>query len=143
MSFASGDPQFDAQHLVTSHSPRYVHEFARTLNDHLVAADLDQALTALHLSEAQASALFDVSRQAVHKWRTAGVPTDRLTDVYALIDTAQLLSAYIKPERIPVVVRRPSPAHNGLSLLDIARLQSVTSMYQTAREVLDLHRIVS
>ena len=71
------------------------------------------------LSQAEAARLFGVSRQAVGKWRRHGVPRERAGAVADLAAATDLLVRHLKRDRIPAVVRRPIPALDGVSLVEL------------------------
>jgi hypothetical protein len=62
-----------------------------------------------------------VSRSAVEQWLQRGVPAARLARAANLARIADILERNLKPERIAAVVREPSPAYGGESLLDLVR----------------------
>lgn len=103
--------------------------------------DLERAVCVLGLSNSEAAQMFGVSRQAFGKWITHGAPPKRLPDVAALIDTEQLLVDMIKPDRIPMVMRRKAPKYGNKSLIEIATTESMSAMYETAYDSLNLRRV--
>ncbi|MFN8024412.1 MAG: hypothetical protein U0Q03_22985 [Acidimicrobiales bacterium] len=95
----------------------------------LVAAELDRRrrlepvsrlMEVWSLSLADVAAMFSVSRQAVAKWVGLGVPAERAPAIADLDAATELLLRYLRRERIPAVVRRPAPALDGHSLLELA-----------------------
>lgn len=80
-----------------------------------------RALATLGLTQQDAADLFGVSRQAVQKWLKLGVPSDQAVRVGDLKVLADLLSRYIKADRIPAVLRRPARSLGGQSLLVLFR----------------------
>lgn len=81
---------------------------------------LTRLLDSWDLSATAGAALFGVSRQAFTKWLSDGPPADRADDVAGFDAAVNTLATYLRPERISAVVRRPSPALGGVSLLDFA-----------------------
>ena len=69
------------------------------------------------LSQAEAARLFGVSRQAAGKWLQKGAPPERASAMADLAAATDLLVRHLKRDRIPAVVRRPSPALDGESLV--------------------------
>ena len=63
--------------------------------------------------------LFGVRRQAVQQWLEDGVPAARQPKLLAILGIADLLERNLLPERIPAVVRTPSPADGGRSMLEV------------------------
>ena len=91
---------------------------ADLLSDHATGS-LSRIMAVLDMNQTDISHVFGVSRQAVQKWLAVGeVPTaqrPRLADLEALSD---LMVHYVKPDRVPAVVRRPTRHLDGQSLLD-------------------------
>jgi hypothetical protein len=82
-----------------------------------------------------------VSRQAVSKWVLDGAPADRQGQLLELDAATELLERYVRPERIPAVVRRGAPTSDGSSLLDLA-FQGRTAEVLTAVQIMfDLRRV--
>jgi DNA-binding XRE family transcriptional regulator len=81
-------------------------------------APMERIRRALDLNRTELSSLFGVSRQAVERWETQGVPSDRqdkLSTIGAIVD---LLETQLKPDRIAGVARRPAPAYGDRSILE-------------------------
>ena len=74
--------------------------------------------------------MFGVSRQAASRWLEAGIPPGRVQAVADLAEATDLLSRYVKRERIPAVVRRPSEMLGGRSLYELA----LESRHQEVRD---------
>ncbi|MGA2036587.1 MAG: hypothetical protein ABSH04_03270 [Acidimicrobiales bacterium] len=93
------------------------------------------------LSNAEIGRMFGVSRQAVSKWVLDGAPADRQGQLLELDAATELLERYVRPERIPAVVRRGAPTSDGSSLLDLA-FQGRTAEVLTAVQIMfDLRRV--
>jgi hypothetical protein len=75
----------------------------------------------LQLNKAELGELFGVSRQAVSEWMDKGVPSARMRDVSQILKTVSLLSRKLKTGRTALVVRRPTPALGGRTLLEVMR----------------------
>lgn len=52
-----------------------------------------------------------------------------------------LLERYVRPDRIPAVVRREAPVLGGASLLDLARAGRTAEVLQSVRTMFDLRRV--
>jgi len=85
--------------------------------------------------------MFGVSRQAVAKWMSDGVPPDRQVHLAELDSATELLERYVRPERIPAIVRRAAPALSGKSLLDLASQGQTAEVLEVVREMFDLRRV--
>src|SRR5512141_2576309 len=91
----------------------------------LVLAELEGAGTGIealmaswHLSVTDVGRLFSVRRQAVQQWLEGGVPSARRPKLLAILGIADLLERNLLPERISAVVRSPSDADGGRSILE-------------------------
>jgi hypothetical protein len=59
-----------------------------------------------------------VRRQAIEQWEARGVPGERQEKLATLDAIVDLLTAKLKPDRIPAVVRRPAAAYGNRSILE-------------------------
>ena len=120
-------------------------EWIRTLIDDLdrqLRTDpLERLLALWGLSASEASRAFGVTRQALSKWRQAGVPADRTPALMDLAMATDLLDRRVKRERIPAVVRRPAPNLGGRSLLDLAFEGRHAEVRDAVATMFDLRRV--
>src|SRR5690606_26057487 len=72
-----------------------------------------------NLSRTELGRMLGVSRQALSKWIDSGVPVDRVAQVADLASITDLLTHYVKRDRIPAVVRRAAPNLGNASLVDL------------------------
>ena len=93
------------------------------------------------LSQAEAARLFGVSRQAIGKWRRRGVPSERAGAVADLAAATDLLVHHLKRDRIPAVVRRPIPALDGLSLVDLLGRGDTRAVLAACRDMFRFDRV--
>jgi hypothetical protein len=112
-------PRDAAAQLLAAHDDDWVLQLTDELDRHLSGRALDRVLRLWGLSRTELGALFGVSRQAVSKWITDGVPADRVEQVADLAAITDLLNHYLKSDRIPAVVRRRAPRLDGASLLEL------------------------
>lgn len=82
------------------------------------ATPLDQIASAFRLSRTELARLFGVRRQALDQWEARGLPAARQEKLATLGAIADLLTAKLKGDRVPGVVRRRTPAYGGRTLLD-------------------------
>lgn len=111
------------------------------LDELLGSTELDRLLSAWDLSLSEAAQMFGVSRQALSKWRSRGVPAERMPALADLASATGLLERRIKRERIPAVVRRPAEALGGRSLLAIARAGEHAAVLEAVERMFDLRRV--
>ncbi|MFV0316939.1 MAG: hypothetical protein ACK5O2_08250 [Microthrixaceae bacterium] len=105
--------------LLTDYDEDWLSELSVELERLLGARGLDRIMGSWNLSATALGELFGVSRQAVSKWLDEGIPADRSTQVADLEAMADILEHYLKPQRIPAVLRRTAPGLGGLSLLEM------------------------
>jgi DNA-binding Xre family transcriptional regulator len=121
-------------------SDSWLDSVAGTLLAGHATGTLTRVMAALDMNQTDVSRVFAVSRQAVQKWLAVGeVPTAqrvRLADLEALCD---LTAHYVKPDRLPAVVRRPTRHLDDRSLLD-ALPDDPERVLAYARWMLDLTR---
>jgi DNA-binding transcriptional regulator YdaS (Cro superfamily) len=134
------DPVVFATWIADSYPPGWLDQFADELDRRRGAGDLRRVLEVWSLSQGDAARLFGVSRQAVAKWMRAGVPAVRASAVADLAAAADLLVHYLRRDRIPAVVRRPSPALDDLSLIQIAARDTAAALEAT-RQMFDFTRL--
>lgn len=113
---------------------------AQAIERHLATGSLDQVERVWDLSASQAASLFGISRQAYAKWRIAGIPAERRTDVGEIGAITAMLLAYVKVDRIPAVVRRTAESLDGASIIDAVR-RDPRMARNALEQMLDLRRI--
>jgi len=79
---------------------------------------LERVQRVLELSRTELAKLFGVSRQAIERWERQAVPAERQERLASIAAVCDLLSANLKPERIPGAVRRPAQAYGERSILE-------------------------
>jgi DNA-binding XRE family transcriptional regulator len=94
--------------------------FYRAVGDELarVRSPLDRVASVLGVSRTELAHLFGVRRQAIEQWEARGVPGERQEKLATLDAIVDLLTAKLKTDRIPAVVRRPAAAYGGQSILE-------------------------
>ena len=133
------DPRRAAERLVSTHgaSSAWLDAFSDALDRQRAGQQLARVLAVWGISQAEAGRLFGVTRQAVSKWLRTGVPSDRVTPLADLAAATDLLVRHLKRDRIPAVVRRPAPALNGASLLDLVGADQTAKALQACRDMFD------
>jgi transcriptional regulator with XRE-family HTH domain len=91
--------------------------------------ELDEIRSAFGLSEVELAGLFGVSRQAIAKWRTRGVPYERCADVARLRQLAEYFHRRFRSERVPQIVRNPGKGLRGKSVLETIAERGVDPVY--------------
>ena len=145
---AGEDPTAAAQVVagaltVNGVSPAWMNRFLTELDHIAERGQLARVLDVWSLSKAEAGRMFGVSRQAVDKWLSRGVPEERRPPVAHLEATTDLLVRYLKRDRVPSVVRRPAERLGGLSMLDLARAGRTQELLVYTREMFDLRRVTA
>lgn len=145
---AGDDPTTAAQAVagaltVNGASPGWMNRFLTELDHITERSQLARVLDVWSLSVAEAGRMFGVSRQAVDKWLTRGVPEQRRPVMADLAAVTDLLVRYLKRDRIPTVVRRPAAVLDGASMLDLARSGRTSELLVYTREMFDLRRVVA
>jgi transcriptional regulator with XRE-family HTH domain len=80
---------------------------------------LNRIRSTLGITAAELARLLRVSREAIRKWEHGDpIAPDRWPDIDRLLEAAQTLLGYFKPEYVPSVIRRPVPDLNNDTPLD-------------------------
>lgn len=124
-----------AQVLIQTADQEWLSEFSWSLDRYRAHDDLDRILAVWSLSQSDAARLFQVTRQAIAKWRAHGVPQRQIAAVAELAAATDLLIRHLKRERIPAVVRRPSARLEGQSLLDLVATGRTREVLVACREM--------
>ncbi len=113
--------------------------FTRFVLAELVGAGtgLEALMASWRLSITDVARLFGVRRQAVQQWLAQGVPPARQPKLLAILGIADLLERNLLPERIPAVVRGPSPADGGASMLDALAADRHEELLERTRRSFD------
>jgi transcriptional regulator with XRE-family HTH domain len=94
--------------------------FYRAVGDELarIETPLERIAAVFGVSRTELARLFGVRRQAIEQWEARGVPAERQEKLATLDAIVDLLTAKLKPDRIPGVLRRPASAYGGRSILE-------------------------
>lgn len=134
-------PEEMARELVDSANSDWLRDLVDAL-DREVRTDPLLRLTSLwDLSNAGAARLFGISRQAFAKWLTSGPPADRADDVAAVDNITNLLDRFVKRERIPAVVRRPSARFGEESIIGRLEAGDYEETAELVRSTFDIRRV--
>lgn len=116
--------------------------FTRLVLAELIGAGtgLGALMASWHLSVTDVARLFGVRRQAVQQWLAEGVPPARRPKLLAICGIADLLERNLLPERIPAVVRTPSPADEGATMLDAIAADRHDELLERTRRSFDWAR---
>lgn len=137
------DPKRLASELVAASRdrPGWLAAFAGELESQALVDSLRRFLGVWGLSASEASRLFGVSRQALSKWLTQGVPTDRTEMVADLAAATDTLVRYLKLDRIPATVRRKAARLGGRSLLDLVAAGDSRGTLEACRAMFDFSTV--
>lgn len=118
-NLAELEPQDAASLLLAEHDSAWIAALTEELDRRVSGQQLERIMRLWDLSRTDLGRLFGVSRQAVSKWIDDGVPAERITQIADLAAITDLLTHYLKRDRIPAVVRRSAPNLGDVSLLDM------------------------
>lgn len=137
LDLVEADPRDAASQLLDADPDGpWLDAFMAELSIGRASSQLGEVLEVWDLSQAEFGALIGVSRQAVSKWLDH-LPADRAVIVADLAAATQLLVHYVRRERIPAVVRRPSVALEGRSFLDLIRNGESAMILDACRVMFD------
>lgn len=139
----TNDPRIAAEKLVAEYDDAWVLRLTDELERHLSGRQLDRVMRRWNLSRAELGAMFGVSRQAVSRWITDGVPAERAGQVADVSAITDLLDRHLKRDRIPAVVRRRASRLDDDSLIGLVSAGRSSDALRLAREMFaytDLHR---
>jgi len=113
--------------------------FTRLVLAELVGAGtgLEPLMASWHLTITDVARVFGVRRQAVQQWLAEDVPAARQPKLLAILGIADLLERNLLPERIPAVVRAPSAADGGGSMLDALAADRHEELLERTRRSFD------
>ena len=113
--------------------------FTRLVLAELVGAGtgLEAVMASWDLSITDVARVFGVRRQAVQQWLAQGVPPARRPKLLAILGIADLLERNLLPDRIPAVVRAPSAADGGRSMLDAIAADRHEELLERTRRSFD------
>ncbi|MFT4564423.1 MAG: DNA-binding XRE family transcriptional regulator [Gammaproteobacteria bacterium] len=136
------DPRAAAEQVIAAHKDEleWLDAFSAHLDRHRAGHVLAGILSTWDLSQSETARLLGISRQAVGKWIERGAPADRAKMIGDLAAATDLLVHYIKRDRIPAVVRRPIPAMNNHSLVDLLERGDTPLLLATCREMFDFQK---
>lgn len=135
------DPRSAARQVSAAGDGAWTLEFLRALETEVRSAPLERLMATWDLSAAATGRMFGVSRQAVSKWRTNGVPEDRAVALADLVAATDVLERYVRRDRIPAVVRRRSALLGDRSLLELAEAGAYAEVRGGVASMVDLRRI--
>ena len=90
------------------------------------------------LKQAEADRIFGASRSVFDMWRQPGMLPQAISELDA---ATSLLHRYLRADRIPMVVRRPIQARDGMSLLEILEQGDTTSLLMTCRDMFQFEQV--
>lgn len=135
------EPSEMARRLADSADADWLRSLVDALDREVRTEPLERLGALWDLSNAAAARVFGISRQAYAKWIDRGPPADRVDDVAAVDDITRILDKYVKRERIPAVVRRPSPRLEGRSIIERLESGDYETTAAMVAETFDLRRV--
>lgn len=134
-------PAEAASRILAGADRSWARRFVDEVDRQQATGRLQRLTSRWQISNAAAAEIFGVSRQAFSKWLTKGPPASREGAIADLDAATELLERYLRPERIPAVVRREAPALDGRSLLQLARTAPSAEVLEAVRTMFDLRRV--
>jgi hypothetical protein len=133
-------PEQAAAQLVAAHGsdPVWLDRFSAAVAARRMSPELARVLKVWGLSRTEAARLFGVTRQGLSKWLDGEVPADRVPAVGDLAAATDLLTHYLRRDRIPAVVRRPAAALGGRNLLDRWATGDTAGVLAACEEMFDV-----
>ncbi|MGO9197366.1 MAG: hypothetical protein ACLQK4_09590 [Acidimicrobiales bacterium] len=123
--------------------PAWLAAFTHEFESHALPRELPRFLVVWGLSQSEAARLFKVSRQALSKWLSHGVPADRLETMADLAAATDLLVRYLKADRIPGVVRRRAAGLGDRSLVELVGAGDSHATLEACRAMFDFTAVQS
>ncbi len=120
-------------------SDQQVVTFYRAVGDELarIETPLERIASVFGVSRTELARLFGVRRQAIEQWEARSVPADRQEKLATLDAIVDLLTAKLKPNRIPGVLRRPAAAYGDRSILEAIVADDQTLVLDELRNAFD------
>jgi len=103
----------------------------------MAATLLEQITVTLGLTQTELGRLFGVRRQAVDEWTRRGIPPHRQAKAAAIAGLCELLTHYLRPERIPGIARTPAAAYDGLTMLAMIEEDRHDELRELTRQSFD------
>lgn len=125
------------------HDPDWLDAFSAAMQQERSANQARWVFESWGINQSEAGRLFGVSRQAVSRWMIDGIPSTQVAAFADLTAATDILTHYVKLDRLPAVVRRPAEAFDGESLLDMlgdGRTADIVSACRTMFQFADVHR---
>lgn len=115
------EPEVIAAQIAAAHAgdPGWLDAFTDALHQQRTASQARRVFTVWGINHSEAGRMFGVTRQAVSRWIIDGIPATQTVALADLATATDILTHYVKADRIPAVVRRPAPALDHKSLLDL------------------------
>jgi hypothetical protein len=135
-------PEVVAHRLVDAHEgdADWLDRLVDAIDRRRAGGELARILSVWGLSKAEAARVFGVSRQALGKWVSDGVPAERTEAVADLSAATDLLVRYLRRDRIPAVVRRGFDRAGGRSILEVAAEDPAAALAHV-RAMFDFSRV--
>lgn len=142
---SAASPEAAAAELARSQrdDPDWLDAFSKAMQQERSGHQVQWVFESWGISQSEAGRLFGVSRQAVSRWVANGAPETQVPAFADLAAATDILTHYVKLDRIPAVVRRPAEAFDGQSLLEMlaeGRTVEIVKACRAMFQFVDLHR---
>src|SRR5262249_263738 len=101
------------------------------------AALLRRAMELFELDRTELATRFGVRRQGVEQWERRNVPAERRGKLAAMVAVGELLARRLRPGLLPGVARRVAQAYQGLTMLEMIRLDRHDDLLEDVRKSFD------
>jgi hypothetical protein len=132
--WASGDALRTAMRLIERASIEQSEDDQRPTGS---AALLRRAMELFELDRTQLATLFGVRRQAVEQWERRGVPAERRAKLATTVAVGELLARRLRSGLLPGVARRPAPAYQGRTMLEMIQRDRHDDLLEDVRKSFD------
>ena len=137
------NPGQAAAQLIREHQrdPEWLDKFSDALDRRRQAKALARIMEVWGLSRSELGRRFGVSRQAVAKWLRDGIPVERAEAIADLSAATDILTHYLRRDRIAAVVRRSVAEQDGYSLVEMLGAGRHREILTTCRDMFDFAHV--
>ena len=98
---------------------------------------LARVMELFSLDRTEMARLFSVSRQALDHWWRNGVPAERRAKLATILAIGELLEKNLRPGVVPGVARKPTPAYQDRTILELIEADEHDALLKSVRASFD------